>query len=298
MRLFTFPFNNLSTILIVVSMVLSAISLIAFSGYYAPNSITVQHIDINDSTLHNAWGNLRIVHLSDLHVVKQGNREEKVLSLVKQLQPDIICITGDMVQWSVDPTETILFIRKFQAPFGVYCVMGDSDSAAGRRSCVFCHPGNNPHQQRSTPLILKNKVVEIDISRMRAGESQSGQKLLVGGIQKGESAENSLTKLLEKTDDGKLPLLLLSHFSTQWQNVEGDRALLWLSGDTHGGQILMPDFVWKWFSGKSDVAHRAGLFQDRNKWLYVNSGIGTTARFPFRFGVPPEITLLTISTPE
>lgn len=274
---------------------LPVICVIIYSYYFEPYTITVQHVDIKDRTLHNAWGSLRIVHLSDLHVVKQGIREEKVLGIVQGLQPDIICITGDMVQWSVDPAETVSFITQFYAPLGVYCVMGDSDSSSGRRHCIFCHPGNNPHQQRSTPLIVKNKIVEIDIPRLSGEKMQSLQQLLVGGIWSDDAYVDTVTGLLENGGNDQSPLLLLSHFSTQWQNVETSRTLLWLSGDTHGGQILMPDFIWKWFSGKSDVAHRAGLFHDNNKWLYVNSGIGTTARFPFRFGVPPEITLLTIS---
>ena len=261
-----------------------------------PCSITVRRIDIKDSSLHNAWGSLRIVHLSDLHVEKQGIREEKVLAMVQRLQPDIICITGDMVQWNVDPAETVSFITQFNAPLGVYSVMGDSDSSSGRHHCIFCHPGNNHHQQRSTPLIFKNQVVEIDVSKLSGEKRDSQQRLLVGGIWGDDAGTDTVTGLLKKTGDDQSPLLMLSHYSDQWQNVKSSRAILWLSGDTHGGQILMPDFIWKWFSGKSDIDHRAGLFHDGdNKWLYVNSGIGTTARFPFRFGVPPEITLLTIS---
>lgn len=299
MRLFSFPFKKIFTHWLVLGIGLTFFSLIIYGYYCEPNAITVQHVEIKDSTLHNAWGSLRIVHLSDLHVVKQEAKEEKVLAIVQQLQPDIICITGDISQWGEEPDDSISFVRQLTAPLGVYCVLGDSDTSNGRRSCLFCHPANNPHQQRSTPVMLKNKIVEIDMSPVRKEESNGRQKLLVVGLHADKSGSDSIVELFENREDENLPLLLLSHFATQWKNVKSKRALLWLSGDTHGGQVLMPDLMWKWFSGKSDVTHRAGLFYtETNKWLYVNSGIGTTARFPFRFGVPPEITLLTIMPPS
>lgn len=86
------------------------------------------------------------------------------------------------------------------------------------------------------------------------------------------------------------PVLFLSHFSFAWKKVKTKRPLLWLSGDNHGGQVAMPGFIWRIFSGKSDKEHKAGLFrEEEHKWLYVTRGIGVTRSFPFRIGVPRNL---------
>jgi hypothetical protein len=86
------------------------------------------------------------------------------------------------------------------------------------------------------------------------------------------------------------PAIVLSHFSSVYNYINGKEDVLVLSGDTHGGQIYLPEFIWKIIKIKPDTKHKYGLYQDENKALYVTSGIGTSD-IPFRLGVPPEVVL-------
>ncbi len=118
--------------------------------------------------------------------------------------------------------------------------------------------------------------------------------MLIAGITPGNDWGGDNEFLQEILGQRGHPILVLSHFSKEWAEIATKRPVLWLSGDTHGGQILLPDLFWKIARIKPDPAHMAGLFRaGPHKWLYVNSGIGMTKNLPLRIGVPPEITLIT-----
>ena len=257
-------------------------------GYFVePSRIDVKRIVIRDDALHQAWGEIKIVQLSDLHITVFGKREAEILQRLTEIRPDLVVVTGDWVQWNRDPAAALQFLERLRAPLGVYGILGDADLAAGRRTCFFCHPGGDVHRLRQQPKILKNGVEEIALPA-------PGKKLRIAGILPQETADTGLTVLLENWQQTNEPLLFLGHFSAGWQEVKNDAPLLWLAGDTHGGQIALPDRIWQKFHLVDYPQYMAGLFADgRHKWLYVNRGLGTVSYFPFRIGVPPEITVIT-----
>jgi predicted MPP superfamily phosphohydrolase len=64
-----------------------------------------------------------------------------------------------------------------------------------------------------------------------------------------------------------------------------------LSGHTHGGQINWPG-LGRFFLGRKAKQFAAGLYRHKTTHLYVNKGVGFGWRF--RFGVRPEIAVLTL----
>lgn len=247
-----------------------------------PYWIEVSRVEIVDPALARAWGNIRLLHISDLHISRPGRREKHLLKIIAGQQPDIIFITGDLAQWNTDPAPTINFIKQLAAPLGVYAVLGDADLSSGRRHCLFCHPGFAVHSRRHHPYFLRNEVIRIKLP--------ADKSMLVAGITPEESRDNLAALALP--DDTREPVLLLSHFSRPFALDRQKRIKLCLSGDTHGGQIKMPMLLWRKLSGKSDPEHRAGLYKIGKSWLYVNRGLGVTARLPVRIGVRPEVALI------
>ncbi len=262
--------------------------LLAGYGYFVePGNLKVEQVVIPDGYLHQAWGDARIVQLSDLHIDKIGQRDKRVLQLMEDIKPDLIVITGDMAQWNTDPQVALQFLQRLQAPLGVYGILGDSDISSGRRYCIFCHSGGNVHQLRQHPRLLKNSSVEITVPA-------TGKKVIIAGVFPTDADAgaglSALTDLLGQTAE---PVLLLDHFSEGWQQIRHNGPLLWLAGDTHGGQIDLPDFIWRMFHLVDYPQYMSGLFSGGgHKWLYVSRGIGTVSYFPFRIGVPPEITVI------
>jgi len=86
------------------------------------------------------------------------------------------------------------------------------------------------------------------------------------------------------------PAIILSHSSAIYQELNSDKDLLVLSGDTHGGQVFLPIWIWKFIKHKRDPEHMYGYFRENKKHLFVSDGIGTS-HLPIRFGVPPQIAL-------
>ncbi len=276
-------------------LTLAVISIIAYAYFIEPYNIQVRRVNIHDSELHKQWGDIRIAQLSDLHITKIGRRERSVLKKLEYLKPDLIVVTGDSAQWNMRPENALIFLEKLRAPLGVYCVMGDADFSSARYHCIFCHPGGNVHKQRENPMFLRDRTIEIDL-----GKKINHRRLTISGI----AAENDwhpdqdYTEEVWEKGNELQALLILGHFSKKWTplTTRTRRPLLWLAGDTHGGQIWLPDFIWKIIKFKPDALHMAGLFQNnQHQYLYVNRGIGTTENFPFRFGVRPEVTIISFS---
>ncbi|RJX33112.1 MAG: hypothetical protein C4531_05720 [Desulfurivibrio sp.] len=264
----------------------SLVMLAAYGYVIEPGRVRIERVVIPDKELYQAWGGVKIAQLSDLHIDTIGPREEKVLQLLTESKPDLIVITGDIAQWNTDPQPGLRFLEQLQAPLGVYAILGDSDISSGRRYCLFCHSGGNVHHQRQHPRMLKNSYAAITVPA-------TGKKVIIAGVfpaEDGEAGQTAMAELLRQTAE---PVLLLAHFSEGWRQIRHKGPLLWLAGDTHGGQIAIPDFIWRDLQLVDFPQYMAGLFYAAgHKWLYVNRGIGTVSYFPFRIGVPPEVTII------
>lgn len=259
--------------------------MIALYGFFVePRDVKLKVVKIQNKAFASALKDLKIVLLSDLHIGNFWSGSVKgTLEIIKELKPDLILLTGDYVEWSGKERaydKAINFLSHLSAPLGVYAVMGDADYSFSRKSCEFCHKGGSAfsttrHQVRflrNTQVLLENKKVKFSI---------------IGIDTKPEHISNPdvIDTMLPDT-----PIILLSHTSLIYRNLDAGKNILVLSGDTHGGQIYLPGIIWKIIGRKPDPAHMYGLFQDRNKSLYVTSGIGTSD-IPFRLGMLPEIVL-------
>src|SRR3989338_2077737 len=268
---------------------ITATSLIVFFLYgffIEPRKVRLKTVEIRNKAMSSTLKDLKIVQLSDLHI---GNNASipinQTLEILNELKPDLILLTGDYVDWNGSKQaygNAITFLSQLNAPLGIYAVMGDSDYSFSRKSCGFCHEEGNtlPPTQHQVRFLRNTKVV------VKIG----GKELSVIGIgtdSNHASGLNEANNILTEIDN---PAIVLSHFSSVYNNINAEKNVIVLSGDTHGGQIFLPEFIWKVIKRKPDTEHKYGLYQDKNKSLYVTSGIGTSD-IPFRLGMPPEVVL-------
>lgn len=249
-----------------------------------PNKVNVKTVKIRNKTLASTFKELKIVQLSDLHIGKNKSITiKRTLELLNELKPDLILLTGDYVEWNGGKQtydNAINFLSQLNAPLGTFAVMGDADYSFSRRSCEFCHEEGSAHPPTQHQVkFLRNSHAVIEI-----GES----KFSIIGIENDANHASRPDVVNNMLIDE--PAIVLSHFSSVYNEINGKEDVLILSGDTHGGQIYLPEFIWKVIRRKPDIKHKYGLYQDENKALYVTSGIGTSD-IPFRLGVPPEVVL-------
>lgn len=271
------------------ALALVLVLLLGYAWQIEPRLLTVRRLVIRDPVLARAWPGLTIVHLTDPHIAREGGREARLLSRIREIKPDLILLSGDYRQWGSSPGPAQHFLAQLAAPLGVYGVLGDSDQDQGPAGCGYCHPDGQYHTRRATPVLLRNELRSLP---------WRGGRIAVVGIEPygGLPWLPTLQEATATATRRGAPLLVLSHQSRPWQSAPLPAHSLWLAGDTHGGQIRLPGWVWTRIPYKPDPAHMAGLYDNgRGGWLLVNRGIGQTAWFPFRLGVVPEICVITFA---
>ena len=93
------------------------------------------------------------------------------------------------------------------------------------------------------------------------------------------------------TNDGKEPLILLSHNPLAFDTIRENQQVLMLAGDTHGGQIPLPSYLWKILGYEKCARYNQGLFENSEKKMFVSRGIGTS-HLPMRILRRPEVAVL------
>ena len=219
--------------------------------------------------------------LSDLHLGWMDVKSSELVDVIQSLRPDLILLSGDYVKWNGNYDDALNFLSRITAKDGVWAVMGDYDYSRSRNSCLFCHePGSGNPTKRHRAKFLRNSVDRI--------ETINGP-LWIGGIDNEGDAFFSKETLSFLNDKG--PIIILSHSPLIFDLLDWDRDVLVLAGDTHGGQIPLPSWLWQFLGYEKNAKYEQGGFREGKKRMYVSRGIGTS-HFPMRFLRPPEVTVL------
>ena len=229
---------------------------------------------------------LRIAVLSDIHVDNWFITDKKLRTIVtetNQLHPDLIVILGDYmsgdgwVRHRVEPDVFGPILKDLHALLGVYSVLGNHDwwySGARVRSGL----------EQNGIKVLENESAKIDAR---------GTSFWLAGFADLWTRPQRIDTALATIPEGQ-PLIGLTHNPDIFPNVP-QRVQLLLAGHTHGGQVRLP--IIGSVVESSDYGDRwvRGHIFENNHHLFVTSGIGTSI-VPVRFGVPPEIVLLTVKS--
>lgn len=218
---------------------------------------------------------LRVAQLSDLHLRTSKGYFERVTRAVNTLRPDIILLTGDYFEQTRNLEGVLKFLRRLQAPAGIFAVQGNWEYWARLE-------GENLRRQftRADVALLINERRDLRVN---------GLRLSILGVDYPSPADQ-VSRLVKKASSSRINLML-SHVPAFNHQLLGKHIDLILAGHTHGGQVRLPwlpPFYLPRFSG----SFVAGFYQAG--WakvpLYVNRGLGTSG-LPVRLLCPPEITL-------
>ncbi len=227
---------------------------------------------------------LRIVQISDLHIGPILGRgfAERIVQRVNALSPDLIAVTGDLVDGSVKKlAEEVAPFAALRARYGVYFVTGNHDHYSGARAWAEHVRGLGMH-------VLRNEHVTIDCGE--AAFELAGVDDHRAGLMPGESGED-LERALEGVDPTR-PLLLLAHDPSTFKRAASMGVDLQLSGHTHGGQIWPFRYVVRLV-----IPFVAGLYRRGRAQLYVSRGTGFWGP-PMRLFAPAEITEIVLRGAE
>lgn len=269
---------------LLAGVVFAVMVLLFAAGYIGSGLLVVRQVEATVPGLSNAWDGTRIAQISDLHVGPQTSRRflARVTETVAALSPDLIAITGDLVDdQAEDVAHFAAAVEKLRAPLGVYLIPGNHDVYAGwsevDRRLRAALPG-------ATVLVNDARILERDGARLAVVGTGDP-----AGRRSGDVAPD-VERTLEGVPAGTATIAL-AHNPALWPALAARGVALTLSGHTHWGQFALPRWGWSLASPFLDRA--MGAHVEGASLLYINPGTGYWG-LPFRIGAHPEITLITL----
>ncbi|MCX5782815.1 MAG: metallophosphoesterase [Elusimicrobia bacterium] len=289
-----------------ISLVMIAV-LSLYSIFNIVREERIKEIKIKSSKLSQKFSSFNIVQLSDLHLnfIKSSRRLENIVERANLLDPDVIVITGDLIDADLCKTEELCSILKnLKAKYGVYAVTGNHEFYAGIDKFKKILLNSNIRLLQNENISLPNNVELIgiddseskrfdnipieenlikalntpksvypvrDLPRRRAGSGRFTNK--DGSITSPSNSMISISQqesaVLSNGVNSKYFTLLLSHRSFIFDEASKLGIDLQLSGHTHAGQIPPMDLIVMSF-----LKYPYGFYKKDNSCLYTTSGTG------------------------
>lgn len=257
-----------------------ATTLFAYFRLIESNRLVIERVEIPIENLPPDLDGFTIAQLSDFHYLPHTKLPliQRAVAMTNKLNPDLIVLTGDFVGKSRQIFELAEVLEKLKAKHGVYAILGNHDT-----------PPYKPYIRE----IVHCGLAHHDITLLVNEHIILSNGLVVAGLDEIQYGRPNLEQALDGSREDA-PVIVLMHQPDVADFVaRNPRAVLQISGHTHGGQVRIPGIrpMYLPFFGKKYVQ---GLHRIDNLWLYVNRGIGLSFYGPLRINCPPEITLLTL----
>lgn len=281
--------RNLMIVLTVVASLLIALVIWTVWGNTA---LELNTYTVSSGRLPEAFDGYRIAHISDLHNTEMGKDNDKLLNMLREAKPDIIAITGDLIDSRNTDIEIALqFVEEAVKIAPCYYVTGNHEA---RVSEYFDDLKNGLTELGI--IILEDERVDLD---------KNSETITLIGINDpsfksdylfGDSETVVETHLQELMNESYSFTLLLSHRPELFEIYVNNEVDLVLSGHAHGGQFRLP-FVGGLVAPNQGLfpKYDAGLYTEENTNMIVSRGIGNSI-LPFRFNNRPEVILIELQS--
>jgi predicted MPP superfamily phosphohydrolase len=275
--------------------------LITAGNLHGRFNFTDEHVTIKIRDLNKDLDGLKIVQVSDMHLATFYRHPDKLMSVIQRINnynPDLIFNTGDFITFGwreFGRNDTILM--RARSRYGNFAITGNHDAGTYNPEFTEADLTNNMlilnNMLKSSGYIVlndENTILKIgNASLALAGVTTRGRipRITHGNIDKALSGIS-----------GADLTILLSHDPNHWlEAVAGKREEvdLTFSGHTHGMQLGIINKKFRWSPASYFYPNWNGLYSHGAQQQYVNRGLGVLG-VPFRIGMPPEITVITLKT--
>nr|WP_238597250.1 metallophosphoesterase [Pseudomonas sp. LPH1] len=264
-----------------VGLVMAVTCLSAFGVYQATQAPEVHRVELSIKDLPPEFNGFRFVQLSDLHISRLFPEAwvREVVERTNALKPELILITGDIIDGYVDARRNdVSPLKDLQADRGVIAIPGNHEF-------YFKYAEWGPLLEELGMRMLLNEHVVLQ---------QGNGKLTIAGVSDASGPKYGfpgpdLDRALQGASTDA-PIILLNHRPEGTARSAKAGVDVQLSGHTHGGMVRGLDQVAA-YANEGFVSRRYDI---GSLVLYVSNGTGLWMGFPIRLGVPPEITEFTL----
>ena len=246
---------------------------------------------ISSDILPEAFDGYRIAHISDLHNAEMGKDNEKLLDMLRETEPDIIAITGDIIDSRNTNIDIALQFTKAAMEIApCYYVTGNHEARISKYDEL------KAGMEAAGVVVLEDEKTKISL--------EGGEITLIGVNDPsyqtdylfGDAEAVMQSKLQEISDAENEFTILLSHRPELFEIYADNNMDLILSGHAHGGQFRLP-FVGGLVAPNQGLfpKYDAGLYTEENTNMIVSRGIGNSI-LPFRFNNRPEVILIELES--
>lgn len=277
----------------IIALAVGAVLLLALIIWTAwgNTALELNTYTVSSEKLPKIFDGYRIAHISDLHNAKMGDDNENLLSMLREAKPNIIAITGDLIDSRNTDIETALQFTKEAVKIApCYYVTGNHEARVGEYQSL--KEGLN----KVGVTILEDERTDIELS---------GEHIALLGVNDPSFNTDYLldddsdvidTRLKQLTIETDTFTVLLSHRPELFDvYAENDMDLV-LAGHAHGGQFRLP-FIGGLAAPNQGLfpKYDSGLYTKDNTNMIVSRGIGNSL-FPFRFNNRPEVILIELKS--
>lgn len=269
---------------IIICVLLFAVDLILSQKYISVTQYTYKNPEIKQS--------FKIVQLTDLHNYQYGTENRRLINKVKNESPDVIFLTGDMLNADEERTDILMnLIQQLVKIAPVYASLGNYEieymQLYGNRNLIA-------QMEEAGATVLDKKYIDIEIKN---------QKVRLGGIygyvlssDDKEDPEHTFMEEFQDTDRFKILLSHMPEGLLLWKSMEYWDVDLVFSGHVHGGQMRIP-FVGGLYDPEEGFfpTYTKGMYECGNGTMVLSAGLGSSRGIP-RVNNLPELVVCEIDS--
>jgi len=259
---------------------------------WANTALELNHVVIKSEAIPKDFSGYRIAHISDYHNTKNRRLNHTLLAYLKEIEPDMIAITGDLIDSRrTDINVALQFAEQAVKIAPCYYVPGNHESRieeyedlkSGLEALGVEVLGNER-------ILLKRGNDEIALIGVNDPKFMT-KKL----SQEEQEMERCLSELCEDDDTYRI---LLSHRPELFDVYKASKMNLIFSGHAHGGQFRLP-FLGGLIAPNQGLfpKYDAGIFTEGETSMVVSRGVGNSI-MPIRLNNRPEVVLVELQGVE
>jgi len=272
-----------------IGMFVGIFLLLATWTIWGNTALELNTYEIASEKLPKTFNGYRIAHVSDVHNVEMGEENEKILTMLREAEPDIIAITGDLIDSRNTNVEIALqMIEEAVKIAPCYYVTGNHEARVSEYEEL------REGLRKLGVAVLEDETLKIEhsgenIELLGVNDPSFQTDYLFGNEE--EVMQSNLQEMMKEVDTSTYTILL-SHRPELFEIYVENNIDLVLSGHAHGGQFRLP-LVGGLVAPNQGLfpKYDAGIYNKENTNMIVSKGIGNSI-IPLRFNNRPEVILI------